>query len=127
MKNIHYFFILLAGITLFGHYAIRNHYETKRLEQLVELSDKARQIESETFRDLMHANQRLGEQNEAEKNAAYVSGVVATINNPDHTTAIWHAGYDRGTEVQILAQSSAMPEKERPVTKTLPVTLPEKK
>lgn len=124
MKNIHYFFILLAGITLFGHYAIRNHYETKRLEQIVQLSDKARQIESETIRDLMHANRRLGEEHAAEKNSAYVAGVVTAINNPDHYNAIWHAGYDRGTEVQILAQTE--PEKEKPVTKTLPVTLPKK-
>jgi hypothetical protein len=127
MKNIHYFFILLAAATLFGHYAIRNHYETKRLEQIVQLSDKARQIEAETIRDLMHANRRLGEQHEAEKNAAYVSGVVSTIQQPDHASAIWHAGYDRGTEVQILAQTLPDPEKEKPVTKTtLPVTLPKK-
>ena len=127
MKNIHYFFILLAAATLFGHYAIRNHYEIKRLEQVVQLSDKARQIESETIRDLMHANRRIGEQNEAEKNAAYVSGVVATINKPDHYNAIWHAGYDRGTEVQILAQSTEPPQKETPqIKRVIPVTLPPK-
>jgi hypothetical protein len=34
---------------------------------------------------------------------AYVSGVVATLENKEHFDKIWHDGYDRGTEVQMLA------------------------
>ena len=123
MKTIHYFAII-AVLTLFGHYAINAQGEASRLKQLIELSDKARAIESETIRDLIHSNQRLAEQNASEKNAAYVSGVVTALQKPDHYSAIWHSGYDRGTEVQKFAQSIDQAGDLPKVTK---VTLPTKK
>jgi len=128
MKNT---LIFLAVLTLFGHYAIQTHFETKRLEQIIGLSDKALKIEADTIRDLMYSNRQTTERYEAEKNASYVSGVVATLTKPDHYNAIWHDGYDRGTEVQLMAQESEAsqkeetpPQEEEPKVKTfLPVTL----
>ena len=72
--------ICLASVAI--HYYIYSENKVERLESIVEYSDRASEM--------------VGTRN-------YVSGVVETLSRPEHYEQIWHDGYDRGTEVQIMA------------------------
>ena len=107
MKNTTPWVIVICTITLFGHYFIAAENQKSQMRLTVELSDKARAIEGETIRDLMHANRQISQEKEAIGSGRYVAGVVDALQRPEHYDAIWHDGYNRGTETEQLAQASA--------------------
>lgn len=97
------FVVGIAVLTLFGHVLI---VQNNRLEQMKigsELSERAEQINNDQIRDLLAAIQQLKTEKESIANQSFVSGVVSTLQDHDHYDRIWHDGYDRGTEVQMLA------------------------
>ena len=111
MKALPWFAVVCA-LTLLGHYVIYQNNQITRLQQNISITDKAREIEGESVRDLMYANQQLQQENDRKATDAYVTGVGAALQNPDEFEKIWHAGYDRGTEVQMMAQKACPPEPE---------------
>jgi hypothetical protein len=129
MKNTTPWIIVICTITLFGHYFIAAENQKSQLKLTVELSDKAIAIEGETIRDLMHANRQISQEKEAIGSERYVAGVVDALQRPDHYDAIWHDGYNRGTETEQLAQASASEsakQKLRAELKTKQVSYPKK-
>lgn len=97
---------VLFGIGLLSvvaHYYIYSENKIERLESVIEYSDRAREIADDQIRDLMYELKAAKSENEMVATRNYVSGVVETIKRPEHFDQIWHDGYDRGTEVQIMA------------------------
>jgi len=98
--------IAVCAMTLAGHVYLDSTQRIEVLKGNVELSEKARSIESDQIRDLMYALQQEQQENSIIEARAFVSGVVDSLKRPDHYQKIWHAGYDRGTEVQMMAEQS---------------------
>ncbi|MDF2421381.1 MAG: hypothetical protein OPY06_00015 [Nitrosopumilus sp.] len=105
MKNLPWILAICTG-TLAGHSYIHQQHRIHILEQNLSLSDQARKIDSDQIRDLFYANQQLNAEKESISTRSYVSGVASVIDNKEHFDKIWHDGYDRGTEVQMLAYKS---------------------
>ena len=99
-------FVVICLVTLFGHYHLYCQNRITGLEQHVKLSEDMASIERDSVNDLMHANQQLSSELHSEKTQSYVAGAVAAIQDTDNVEQIWHAGYDRGSEVQVLAQEA---------------------
>lgn len=102
--------IAVCATTLAGHMYL---YSTSRIEMLegtVELSEKARRIESDQVRDLMYVLQQEKQENSVIESRAFVAGVVDALQRPDHHQKIWHDGYDRGAEVQKYSDNTIKPE-----------------
>lgn len=95
--------ICLASVAI--HYYIYSENKVERLESVIEYSDRAREIADDQIRDLMYELKIAKSESEMVGTRNYVSGVVETLSRPEHYEQIWHDGYDRGTEVQILASS----------------------
>lgn len=91
--------------TIFLHYLIYSENRIEMLKQNVTLSETARRIESEAVRDLIHTNQMLVQEKEAIGVKSYVAGVTASQQDK-HYEKVWHEGYDRGSEVQMLVDKS---------------------
>lgn len=102
--------VALCAATLVCHYGIHQHNQIKSLQLQVQLSDKARDIESDEVRDLMYALQASRTESESKATQGYVAGLIEFQSKPEHYTGVWHDGYDRGTEVEaesnrVLAES----------------------
>ena len=74
-----------VGSTAFKLCLIVEQKDKINQDQVVELMNKLRDIQIEK---------------ETTKSSGYVAGVLDTLQRPDHYSAIWHNGYDRGTDVQ---------------------------
>jgi hypothetical protein len=72
----------------------------EHLKQQVELVNQAKNIESDQVRDLMMQLSSAKSDASAAGTQHFVSGVMAAIQSPDHYSEIWHAGYDRGSDVE---------------------------
>jgi hypothetical protein len=109
MKNLPWIFcfgtVICIG-TLAGHSYIYQQNQIEVLKANLSLSDKAREIDADQIRDLLHINQQLNLEKDAFTAQAYVSGALSVLDNKEHIEKIWHNGYDRGTEVQNLAYKS---------------------
>lgn len=114
-------FVIVCAITLVGHVYIASSNQTNRMKQELELSEKARRIESDQVRDLMFVLQE--KQNDAQNVASrnFVAGAIDAMQRKDHYDKIWHAGYDRGTEVQRLADATKPPYPDKSNSKELKV------
>lgn len=102
MKTSAWVIVIACVVTLFAHYFLYAESRIKNLEQVNLLADKALKIERDTIRDLMHSQQQLAAEKQAIATRSFVSGVLDTMERPDHYNAIWHAGYDRGNEVKDM-------------------------
>jgi hypothetical protein len=87
-------FVLLLQIIVSQHSAIT------ALRQDNILHKQARDLESETIRDLMYELDQVRLSANLQHHRGYVSGVVDSVNKPDYYTDVWHSGYSRGAEVQ---------------------------
>jgi len=105
--------IAVCAMTLTGHMYLYSTHKVETLKQTVELSEKARQIENDQVRDLMYALQQEKDKNIAIQTQSFVAGVLDAIENKDRYQQVWHAGYDRGTEVQMLADQTKPAEEEQ--------------
>lgn len=102
--------IAVCATTLAGHMYLYSTHKVETLKQTVELSEKARQIENDQVRDLMFALRESQDKDNVRQTQSYVAGIVDCLQNKDAYQKVWHAGYDRGTEVQMLAQQGVKPE-----------------
>lgn len=105
--------IAVCATTLAGHMYLYSTQKVETLKQTIELSEKARQIENDQVRDLMYALQQERNKIDSAKTQSFVAGVVDCLQNKDAYQKVWHAGYDRGTEVQMLAQQGVTPEEKK--------------
>lgn len=92
-------FVLLLQIIVSQHSAIT------ALRQDNILHKQARDLESETIRDLMYELDQLRLSANLQHHRGYVAGVVDSVNKPDYYSEVWHSGYSRGTEVQKYVDS----------------------
>jgi len=86
----------------------------EHLKQQVELVSKAKDIESDQVLDLMIQLSSAKSETASAGTQHFVSGVMAAIQSPDHYSEVWHAGYDRGSEVEDYIASL---DKEKTYTK----------
>lgn len=96
----------IAILTLFAHYIIYSQNQIQSLRQVITLLDTSKQIEVDNVRDLIYSNQLLNQKLENKNTASYVAGIIDATQRPDHHNEIWHDGYNRGTETQIMVQES---------------------
>lgn len=95
--------VLVCVVTIFGHVVINYQKENSDLKREIVLIQKAKDIESDQVRDLMYSLQNEQSKNESIASRNFVHGVVEALNRPDYYQKIWHAGYTRGTDTQMLA------------------------
>jgi hypothetical protein len=96
-------FALYVGVaiaTLIGHYALNNQRQMASLEVLVKAGDQKDRIQTDQIRELIYNLQQASQKNETSRNEGFIAGVIDAMQKPDHYMAIWHNGYDRGSEVQ---------------------------
>lgn len=91
--------------TIFAHMIINYQKSIWILEQQLSFSEKNNQIEAEQIRDLMYELEKNRAENTRISTTQYISGVLDSLNRKEYFNEIWHAGYDRGSEVQSYADS----------------------
>lgn len=64
-------------------------------------------LSSDQISDMMYELSKIRSQVENTGTQQFVAGVAAAIERRDEFTSIWHAGYDRGVEVQQYADKIA--------------------
>lgn len=79
------------------------HAHITTLQQNLQLSHRAKEIESDQVVDLVNQLAQTRLEQSINDVKQFVAGVVATVNKPDHYSEVWHAGYDRGAAVQQYA------------------------
>lgn len=110
MKNTQTIPWIITIICIGAYFYQQNYIEI--LKENLLITNQARKIDADQIRDLLFANQQLCAENESIATRSYVSGVVSVINNKEHFEEIWHDGYDRGTEVQMLAYQAKLNQNE---------------
>lgn len=83
------------------------------LKQDLYLTQKAKEIEQDQSQDLMYQLVQSKLENSSLATKSYVAGVVESVSKPDRYFEIWHAGYDRGTQVQLDATKSIYTDAEK--------------
>lgn len=76
------------------------------LKQQVDLVNQAKRIEGDLVQDLMMQLSNAKSENLTIGSQQFVAGVMAATQNPDRYNEIWHAGYDRGVNVQRYAANA---------------------
>jgi hypothetical protein len=100
-----WFVVTLCGLLVAMQVIVSQHMELARYRAEQRVSDTAAKLGSEQIRDLMYELQQARTAEESEKTRWFVAGAVAASENPEHYREVWHAGYDRGQEVQRIADS----------------------
>lgn len=95
--------IVICIATLAGHSYIHQKSQIDSLEQNLSLSSQARTIDADQIRDLLYTVQKLNTEKESISTKSYVAGVASVLDNKEHINKIWHDGYDRGADTQMLA------------------------
>lgn len=93
--------VLIALAISFQINLYQNH-RIKSLQDLVSLDFKARQIDQDQIRDLMFQLQMANSEKQAASSASFVAGVVDSINRKDYYAEVWHNGFDRGSQNQVM-------------------------
>ena len=99
MKSVAYFF-LISVVTLVGHYYFYTESKINRIQSMLDIVEQKDKINNDQVIELMNKLREFQIEKEATKSASYVAGVLDMLSRPDHYNAIWHNGYDRGTDVQ---------------------------
>lgn len=105
MKNNLWAMALMITIALSLQVILFQYQQISTLREDLRLSQKSKDIEADQSRDLMNQLTQAKLENSALATRFFVSGVVEAVANPDRYSEIWHAGYDRGTSVQLEAKS----------------------
>lgn len=90
-----------AGWTISAVLAVIALWQTWRVEQLQfenKLATQANRIDESQIRELMFLVDSAKRDVESEKTRAYLAGFTQAQIQPNMSD-IWHAGYDRGTQV----------------------------
>lgn len=103
--------IAVCSLALAGHSWIHLQAKTESLKETVSLIDQARKIDNDQIRDLMHELRATHQITEAEKTRYFVLGALDHMHQPEHYSEIWHDGYNRGTEVQKMANEAIKDQK----------------
>lgn len=105
MKNRIGIFGVLGGIALLLQVVVAQYVEIQSLHRELRVSSQALKIEASQASDLMYQLQQIrGDQNSA-ATQNFVAGVAAAVDDRDRYSAIWHNGYDRGSQVQQYADN----------------------
>jgi len=70
------------------------------LRRQVDIFNQANRIEENMVQDIMMQLTNAKYENSTVGSQQFVAGVLAAIQDPDRYNEIWHAGYERGTDVQ---------------------------
>jgi len=81
-------------------------HQNNKINLLQEVEKKSKQIDQEQIRDLMYELQNLKNEKSAFNSASFVAGIIEGMNKKDQYDQIWHSGYERGTQNQILVDES---------------------
>lgn len=106
-------YIVVTVVTIVAHYGINLHNRVHQMEMLVKLNGERERIQNDQIQELISLVHNNNQKVESAKTEGYVAGVIDATNRPDHYQAVWHNGYDRGTEVQkdVSSIGSALPRK----------------
>lgn len=105
MKVLPWFALGIVSICA-AQFIIYQNYKIENLNDLARFSEKARQIDQDQIRDLMYSMQNTKIEKEAANSAGFVAGAIDATNRKDVYSEIWHSGYARGSENQILMDES---------------------
>ena len=105
MKVLPWFALCIVSLCA-AQFIIYQNYKIEHLNDFARFSEKARQIDQDQIRDLMYSLQNARIEKEAANTAGFVAGVIDATNRKDVYSEIWHSGYSRGSENQILMDES---------------------
>lgn len=86
-----------------GQVLLLQHGHTQRLRDEIRLMQQARAIDSDELREALHNLLQARNDQRADDLKSFVAGVAAVVSNPGKYTEVWHAGYERGAQVQQYA------------------------
>lgn len=101
-------YIIVAIVTLAGHYALNAQRHMTHSEFLLKAAEQKEKIQTDQIRELIADLQNAKQKNDSMRTEGYVAGVSDAVNKPDHYMAIWHNGYDRGTAVQMDVMNAGL-------------------
>lgn len=81
-------------------------HQNNKIKLIDELDAKSKQIDQDQIRDLLYELQNLKNEKSIFSSASFAAGIIEGINKKDQYDKIWHSGYERGTENQMLSDSS---------------------
>jgi hypothetical protein len=99
------FVIALCCLIVAVQMLVSQYIELARLRTEHRVTEAAVKLGNDQIRDLMYELQQARIADEAAKTRWFVAGAVAAAEKPDYYREIWHAGYDRGQEVQQMVES----------------------
>ena len=101
MKDNFWAMTLLVTVALGLQVMLFQHQQIDSLKQDLALTQKAKEIEQDQSQDLMYQLTQAKLEDKSLATKYFVAGVVEAVSKPDRYAEIWHAGYDRGTAVQV--------------------------
>lgn len=106
------FVIAVAAVTLIGHWAIYVHGQNSALRVSLNASYQSERLLKDQIVEYVNVLSQKSIKDESLKTQGYIAGVTDTINRTQVPVgerseyfAIWHNGYDRGTDAQIQMTS----------------------
>ena len=105
MKALPWFALGIVSLCA-AQFIIYQNYKIENLNDLVRFGEKARQIDQDQIRDIMYSLQNAKIEKESANSAGFVAGIIDATNRKDVYSEIWHSGYSRGSENQILMDES---------------------
>lgn len=100
MKTNNAWMIVCAIVTIFTvQIATAMFFEISSLKRELRISEKAKQISDDQINELMYMVSNLRNEKDSISTQQFVAGVVDSIRNKDNYNAIWHDGYNRGSNV----------------------------
>lgn len=98
----------VALATLIGHAAMYAQTRIEHVEFLLQAADQEQNIQDDQIRELIASLQQSNQSNESLKTQGFIAGALDTVNRRDASMAIWHSGYDRGSDVSQQAMNVSL-------------------
>ena len=93
-------FLVIFMATAIGFYTT---WKAEQREMEIRFLQRARELDADQIRELVHAVTTATTTLEGEKTRAFLAGVSQAQSRPE-LSKIWHSGYDRGVEVTMEGQ-----------------------
>lgn len=105
------FLVALVAVSVLVHYYFYSENSKATLAKTIadlenrnsvlrETSQASNQIYEDQIRELVTDLQNVTAEKNLAKTEGFIAGAVDATSRPDRYQAVWHSGYDRGTENQ---------------------------
>lgn len=106
MERLNKSILITCGFFCLAGFAIYQNAQINRLQLMTQLSNEARNLNDDSFKEMLYVTVANLRENQLEsiKNTGKVEGILSVITNQkptdSETAALWHAGYYRGIDQQ---------------------------